>query len=155
MKKLALLILCIPILFTACKKEGCQDVNALNFDAEAEKDGNCQYTKVIFYAGSNLIGGVGLEVTKIEVFRRVLGEDELIGTLTDLEKLNDPPVGCTASEKSIVYQFTNSTQDSEGNDFPHLFVTRYYFEGGTEDNGDFYKFSTNKATECTVQNLTV
>lgn len=56
------------------KNNKCEDPNALNLDS----DGNCQYTKVIFYAPSYLIGGYGYKVTKVEVFRRILDEDQLI-----------------------------------------------------------------------------
>lgn len=148
MKKLRLILFILPLVFLACKKEGCQDMNALNFDAEAKKSGTCQYTKVIFYAGSDMIGGVGLKVTKIEVSRRILNEDELIGTIAELSEQSPMPDGCSPTANSVTYQFTTQVEDA-------LFTTRYYFENGVEDNGDTYTFSNSSTTECHVQNLTL
>lgn len=44
----------LMLLFTACKKQGCTDDLASNFDSEAEKDdGSCEYsTDMIFYLNS-------------------------------------------------------------------------------------------------------
>ncbi len=43
MKKLLLILLCLPLLFSSCKKEeGCTDSIATNYNAEAEEeDGSC------------------------------------------------------------------------------------------------------------------
>lgn len=52
MKKLFLMsLVAVTPLFTACKKQGCTDELADNFDAEAEaEDGSCSYsTDLIFY----------------------------------------------------------------------------------------------------------
>ena len=148
MKKLALLILFVPILFTACKKEGCQDVNALNFDAEAEKNGSCQYTKVIFYAPSNQIGGVGTRVTKIEVFKGPIDSGHLIGTIDNIPEQSPAPIGCIPPANAIEYKFESKAEDE-------LFRTRYYFEDGVNDPGDSYELSTSSTTECIVQKLTI
>jgi hypothetical protein len=44
MKKLNIFILLSVFIFTACKKEGCTDKEANNYDAKAKKnDGSCQY----------------------------------------------------------------------------------------------------------------
>ena len=43
MKKI-LVLLCLPILFLGCKKEGCTDVYATNYSPEAKRnDGSCIY----------------------------------------------------------------------------------------------------------------
>ena len=140
------LSLSLSLLLISCSKEGCRDAGALNFDPKADKDGPCQYTKVIFYAGSDRIGGVGTLVTRIEVFQRIVNDDELIGTITTLNQ--NAPQGCVASEGAIEFQFTNPAMERR-------FPTRYYFEDGTEDTGTTYFLSTSNTTECLIENLTL
>ena len=45
MKKLLLILLCLPLLFSSCKKEeGCTDSTATNYNIDAENDdGSCIY----------------------------------------------------------------------------------------------------------------
>ena len=45
MKKLLLILLCLPLLFGSCKKnEGCTDFLADNYDIDSDSDdGSCQY----------------------------------------------------------------------------------------------------------------
>jgi len=144
MKKAYIILAVLIIGYISCKKkDSCSDPNALNQDSS----GNCQYTKVIFYAPSNMIGGYGFKVIKIEVFRRILDEDQLIGTITDLNDQNPEPDGCTTPEKGIEYNFTQ--QDDA------LFVTRYYFENGVEDPGDFFQIATSSSAHCITQKLTI
>ena len=50
MKKLLLILLCLPMIFSSCKKEeGCTDPTAKNYNTNAEdNDGSCiYYTKAI------------------------------------------------------------------------------------------------------------
>ena len=148
MKNLILILLSVPLLFTACKKEGCQDVNALNFDPEAQKDGNCKYTKIIFYAPSNLIGGVGIKVTKIEVFKGSIDLGYLIGTIDNIPDQSPAPEGCIPPANAIEYNFESKAEDA-------LFRTRYYFENGVDDAGHSFEISTGPTTECIVQKLTI
>tara|TARA_Y100000589_G_scaffold318084_1_gene344999 strand:- start:210 stop:719 length:510 start_codon:yes stop_codon:yes gene_type:complete len=46
MKKLLLILLCLPLLFSSCKKEeGCTDPIATNYNSDAESDdGSCVYS---------------------------------------------------------------------------------------------------------------
>lgn len=148
MKKLSILILILPLLVSGCKKEGCRDANALNFDPEAEKDGTCRFTRVNFYAGSNKVGGNATSITKIEVFRIGLEGDELLGTITNLNEINPAPVGCSAPVGAIQYEFSSGFGDTR-------FRPRYYYEDNSEEYGDTYIFSPDKDTGCIVQNLTL
>lgn len=44
MKKAVILSLALPLIFASCKKEGCTDVNATNYNENANKDnGSCTY----------------------------------------------------------------------------------------------------------------
>ena len=46
--KIILLGLVTVVAFSSCKKKGCMDPNANNFNAEAEKDdGSCTYDSVV------------------------------------------------------------------------------------------------------------
>ena len=53
MKKLLLILLCLPLIFVSCKKEevsisGCKDSSAVNYNYLAEVDnGSCIYTKAV------------------------------------------------------------------------------------------------------------
>ena len=76
-------IVIVTVAATSCSKnEGCMDPRALNFDPSAEKSGTCQYTKVIFYAPSDRVGGTADRVVKIEISFGAQPYDELVGTIT-------------------------------------------------------------------------
>ena len=138
------LVLALPLIFGACsKKEGCRDINALNFDASAEKDGTCQYTKVMFYAPGNRVGGNGEDVVKIEIrFGGSLNTEEPIATITKFNQ--GEPTGCVAPDGAFEYQL--SQDDTEGRGIK--FLTRYYFESGDWQNRDTYELAIDRNFEC-------
>ena len=53
MKKTLLLLLALPLVFASCKKEGCMDEDAVNYDPEAGKEGACNYEPTLTVNGSN------------------------------------------------------------------------------------------------------
>ena len=69
MKKLLLILLCLPLVFVSCKKEevsisGCKDSSAVNYNYLAEVDnGSCIYTKAVI----NVKNGSGSKVTNARV----------------------------------------------------------------------------------------
>ena len=146
MKKLFFLLFILPVIFSGCKTEGCRDVNALNFDAEANKDGTCRYTKVIFYAPSDRVGGTADRVTKIEIFRGPTPGQELIGTITTFNQSR--PSGCTTPEGAFEYELTGGSN-------PTLFLFRYYYDNGSDEAGGSLSFSASSTGECLVESLTL
>lgn len=107
MKKYLLLAVLFGSLFSysSCNKnEGCKNLNALNYDAEADnaKNDECRYSRVTFYAGSNAI--FGQLITEIEIS---IGEESL-GIITSLNQ--DYPENCDTNG-TLNYTFiTGSSQ---------------------------------------------
>jgi hypothetical protein len=148
MKKLATVILCLPLLFFGCKKKGCLDVNALDFDPEARTGGDCTYTKVIFYAPGDTYGAAAFKVSKIEVIRRISNKDTLIGTIT---RFNDPvtiPIGCSTPPDALEYYFERSDEKA-------VFLTRFYGVNGVVADGDRYELSPDRSMICIVKELAI
>ena len=143
-----LLFLIFSLTIWSCQKEGCTDPLAFNFDPEAKKSGSCTYTKVIFYAGSNRVGGNADIIEKIEVFQLIVANQELIGTINNPQDDNGSPIGCKPTEKSIVFNFTDGSGETR-------FATRYYYTNGLSEAGTTYILSPDKNTECLVENLTL
>lgn len=144
--RILIALLTLPIIFASCSKKGCRDVNALNFDAEADKDGTCRYTKVIFHAPGDQIGGVADKIVKIEIFRGPTPGQQLIGTI---EQMNQDAVsGCVAPMGAFEYELPDAA-------IQYLFLTRYYYDNGTDESGDSYNIQADKETECRVVELTI
>ena len=148
-KKLIIVLPFVLLVLSCSKKQGCRDANALNYDASAESDGTCQYTRIIFYAGRNVVGGNGTPIEKIEVYELIVEDSELIGTITNLQPENPAPDGCTPSTHSIEYMFGSSQEKDV------RFTTRYYYVDGISEAGNTYILSPSKDTECIVENLTL
>ena len=121
-------------------------MDALNFDASAEKDGTCSYTKVIFYAPGDMVGGNGNKVVRIEVFRGPTPGEELIGTISELNQGNIS--GCTPPSGSIEYELP-------GGGIDYIFLTRYYYNDGTNEAGGSHERRADKDTECHIIPLTL
>ena len=148
MKTLTLLTLYIPLLFFGCKKQGCLDVKALNFDPEARKSGSCNYTKVIFYAPGDTFSAREFKVSKIEVIRRISNEDLLIGAITEFHNPNAVPIGCSTPPGALEYQFERSDEKA-------VFLTKFYGINGVVENGDAYEISPDRSLICIVKELAI
>lgn len=143
-----ILFLLVLILASCSKKKGCRDLDALNYDPNAEADGACTYTQVIFYAGSNRVGGSADIIEKIEVYQLITDEEKLIGTIVNPGDENPTPQGCTPTEYSVVFEFVSGDQNAR-------FKPRYYYVGKGNESGDLYELSPGSDTECIAENLTL
>ena len=66
MKKLILIAIVLPLLFSCSKNEGCNDPKAFNYTIEADfDDGSCTYSKVVFYADSAQYPGTPIQSIRI------------------------------------------------------------------------------------------
>lgn len=132
----------------ACtKKQGCRDPYALNHDASAEKDGNCNYTTAIFYASTDEVPQRNGKIEKIEVLWLSNTENFLVGTIENLEEQNPVPQGCVPTEKSITYKYLDGVT-------PITFNTWIYWEDGYKEAGDSYTITPGPDKECILQDLT-
>lgn len=141
-----LLPVLILLLVSCSKKEGCKDPEALNFDSTAEKDGTCSYSKVIFYAPSNKVGGTADLVEKIEVFLGPTPGEQLIGTITTFD--HPVPSDCSPPSGSIAFELPGSGVD-------YIFITRFYYENGSNESGETYTFKAINSKACYTENLTL
>lgn len=140
-------VLLLLLAGPACsKREGCRDVDALNFDASAEKDGTCRYTKAIFYAPTNRVGGTADRVVKIEIFLGPTPGQELIGTITTFD--HPTPLGCVAPEGAFEFELPGSGVE-------YIFITKYYYEDGSSEGGDTHLIQASPAEECHLVKLTL
>ena len=93
-------LILVMIAFTSCKKRGCTDYDALNYDPEAQADDNtCYY----YWIGQNYQGGKIFYIDKSK-------KHGLIAATFDLPGLH--PWGCYMD--SIENSFINNTQVGAG-----------------------------------------
>lgn len=145
MKKI--LFSCLILLtIVSCKEEGCRDTEALNFDPSAEKNGTCRYTKAIFYAPSDRVGGTADRVVKIEIYLGPTPGEELIGTITSFDQLE--PVGCTVPVGAFEFELPGSGVE-------YIFITRYYYDDGSDEGGDTHLIQASPTEECHLVRLTL
>lgn len=137
----------VLIVLASCKKEGCRDPYALNYDSSAGKDGTCKYTTAIFYASTNEVPQREGKVEKIEVQWLYGTENITIGTIENLEDQNPVPQNCIATNNSLTYTYLNG-------DTPITFNTWIYWEDGYKEAGDSYTLTPGPDKECILQDLT-
>jgi len=140
-----LAILALTLL--SCEKEGCRDEKALNFDSEADKDGNCFYSRVVFYASSDSVytETEALAIDSISVFN---GNPQSGGSLVRRTKLlnRDRPTDCLNSSDRIVFVFESSDT------FEAYKV--YHLDDGGEHKEPPEPYEPKADAECLIVDLT-
>jgi len=132
---------------TSCsKKEGCREVNALNYDSTAETDGNCNYTKALFYAPSNRISGNPNDVVKIEIYLGPTPGEQLIGTINTFNHVE--PINCSIPQGAFQYELP-------GPGTGYVFITRYYYDDNTDESGDTHLIDADRNKSCQTVQLTL
>lgn len=67
-KMVALGLLTVGLIFSSCKREGCTDVNAKNYDEKAKKDdGSCEYDEPVDTTGTKVVTA---NITKNTTWRK-------------------------------------------------------------------------------------
>jgi len=150
MKKAMLFIAVLGVTFTACKKEGCIDATATNYDAKADKDdGSCQYSTVVIDTSSNTTTpdttttttpdttttGGGTTVKEKYIPAKHL--DTLTWTNTWLMPYSDTTIG---------FDFSKNEYNSANRD-GYLNMSTHSYENASEFNGQ------NKVKNLGVLNL--
>ena len=105
MKKLSILaIIAVSIGLGACKKKGCTNIEAVNFDTEAEKDdGSCNFVPTITLNGEATVT-IGLSDTYVDAGATATNSDGSSVTVTDDAYLVSPGF---AGEYTITYTASN------------------------------------------------
>ncbi len=103
MKKLILIALALPLLFSCSKNEGCNDNSAFNFSVDADfDDGSCVYTRLTFYADSSNYPATPIE--RIEILINESGIGSFSGATYSV-------LDCSAeSDITLSFPMKSSTQ---------------------------------------------
>jgi hypothetical protein len=80
MKRIFLIIMTIPLVFTSCKtEEGCTDFAATNYNADAEKDdGSCKYNLSLRF--THTIDGNDVQINEM-IYSNTAGQNYSVQTL--------------------------------------------------------------------------
>ena len=120
---------------------------ALNFDSEAEKEGNCSYSRVVFYASNDSVftSSEALALDSISVFN---GDPDSGGALVRRTKLlnRDEPSDCLNSPDRIVFVFESSET------FEAFKI--YHLENGGEHKAAPESFEPKTDADCVIVDLT-
>jgi hypothetical protein len=102
MKKLILIAIVLPIIFSCSKKEGCNYSEATNYDEMVVvDDGSCRFSKLTFYADTTHINGVYITRIDINIDGVVVGSFDGM----ELNMTGD----CSGGDNTYVYDLDNGT----------------------------------------------
>ncbi|MCH2233791.1 MAG: DUF5011 domain-containing protein [Crocinitomicaceae bacterium] len=109
MKKLSMLaFIAISLGLGACKKKGCTNIQAVNFDTEAEKDdGSCNFIPTITLNGESTVT-IGLSDTYTDAGATATNQDGSTVTVTDDSEL-------VTSGLAGTYTITYTASNEHGN----------------------------------------
>ena len=101
-------LILVMIAFTSCKKRGCTDYDALNYDPEAQADDNtCYY----YWIGQNYQGGKIFYIDKSKKHGLIAAEFDLPNTVwgctydsIEVLGINETAVGRGSSNSQIIVQ---------------------------------------------------
>lgn len=149
MKKTIFFYFLVSVLLTGCSKDkvGCLDPRALNYRADADTEGPCNFTKAIFYNASNKLGGIGVPLDSVRIVDFDFGgtgEEVVLATMSTFD--HTPPSNCQSDPNSFTWEL---------NDGRKYYVVYYYFNDGDiiRQLGDWLE--PNSATECLEIKLTL
>ena len=136
MKKLILILLCLPLLFSSCKKEeGCTDPIAKNYNSDAELDnGSCDYGSII-----------GVWKPDSVIIYLLEKEFSLAGELLDSENFT-----YTTSPESIGLSGENLEFTSEGGTIIPFLWGNYIDTGSYIISGNTLSIFENDGSPSTV-----
>ena len=142
MKKLIYLLVVssLSIGMNSCKKKGCMDVGAANYDADAKKDdGSCVYSPVITINGdASMTISVGSGYTDLGA-TAANSDGSSVNVTVDSSMVNDSVVGSF----NVVYSASNEHGTTETSRTVNVVINHECWPGNW-DGGSAPKASVNK-----------